>query len=230
MKNKLNLIPLEVKQKRKKIAYTKTGLLLSLIPGIIVGQTYISMFTLENKISETQENIRIAGTLESQIQEQEDIIMKNKSIMQELTSGGLPLNQFLLFTGLAIPEDIRLYSITSANIIKDRKNDLDEGENIEEAVPVETENSKGTVENEESTNEKVKVEEPIKEVDINVDPLNTDIIIKGAALNVNSIGIFMGDLENRNDYIKNVDIVEVQNYRDDVFNYKMFELIVELQN
>lgn len=235
MGNKLNLIPLDIKQKRKRIEYTKTGLLISLIPGVLLGQVYLSIFTLDNKISETQENIRVAGTLESQIKEQEGIIAKNKSIVQELTSGGLPLNQFLLFTGLALPEDIRLYSITSASILEAEKEigKEDLTEVVSDAKPVdakEEQTTDGEVKEGEEVEEGVEVvvaEKPPEQV---ITPTNNNIIIKGAALNVNSIGVFMGDLERKNEYIRNVDIVEVQNYRDEVFNYKMFELIVELHN
>lgn len=216
----MNLIPQEIKQKRKNTTYKKIGAIASLIPVGIMAQGYISMNLMKSNIQDLNGDIAQANSLKQQIEAEEKLIEKNRSILINLTSGGLPLNQFLLFTGITLPEDVRLYSISSESVFEEEKeaetkSDEAVAEVVEELMPAE---------GEESTETQAPVEEVV------VEEKKDNIIIKGAALNVDSIGTFMNNLENKNDYILNVDISDVQNFYNGAFNYKLFEIIVELKN
>lgn len=223
MKKQMNLIPLEVKQKRKNEKYKKIALASSLIPIAILGQSYLSINMMEKKVKELGENINAAKELEGQIAIEQKNIEKNNTIIGNLTNGGLPLNRFLLFTGVNLPSDVRLYSVKSKSLIMEEE----EAEKTvsEEKAPVEIDaevSSEGQVEGE-TDGEKEKLE------DIKIEKTTNDISIKGAALNVESVGTFMTKMQKDNPYIKSVDIVDIQNYYNGSFNYKLFELVVEMK-
>lgn len=224
----MNLIPNEVKQKRKINEYKKIGAYVSLLPIAVMAQSYLSLSFMKGDIQELNDNITAAKNLQQQIQEEEKLIEKNRSIIINLTSGGLPLNQFLLFTGVNLPEDIRLYSITSETAYDQAAKEKEKEENaaaegtvqeISTTEPATDENGQPIEEGTEEKTEELIIEEK-----------KNNIIIKGAALNVDSIGTFMSNLENKNEYIANVDISDVQNFYNGAFNYKLFEIVVELNN
>lgn len=221
----MNLIPLEVKQKRQRKEMIQKGAFASLVPVVIVAQAYYSMYSMKNEIADLKLNIDQATQLESQITNEQNTIEKNRSIIVNLTSGGLPLNQFLLFTGLHMPDDMRLYSITSESIIEE---EMEKEEMPEGTVPVPEVAPEVAPEGEVPPVEEGGAVPPVELTPI--ENKSNKIIIKGAGLDVKSIGTFMSELENKNEYIANVDIVDVQNYYNGAFNYKFFELIIELKN
>lgn len=232
MPKEMNLIPDELKLRRRNKQLKKKIIMASAVPGVFVLQIFLSIYTMGNEINELKESINIAKGLEQQITTEQNLINKNRFIITNLTNGGLPLNQFLLFTGVSIPEDIRLYYIGSkAN--SDGEKSAKENDGAEEVVEGTENSTPPVVEGEEEVVvesgedsgavEDAKVEGKEEEI------IDNRIIIQGAALNVNSIGIFMGELEKKNDYIGNVDIVDVQNHYNGAFNYKIFEIVIEMR-
>lgn len=274
----LNLIPDEEKRRLriKKIKfYTYIGLLL---PIIVFGYMKYTIGEVENGIDEANYNITQVNSLNSSIKSENQEIENVSNTLNNLKQESIPLNFFLLFLGLNIPEDIKIHSILSETLILDRieKGLTSEGidsskENSSETSKVlvvdnsnqenviedntnsnsqnnanskdtaasnnkdtNTSNNKDTTasnttdkstetSNNTVTEKETNIELDLSESNFEVELDNKNIIIRGSALSVKSIGDFIYSLEEA-DYIDLVETKYIKNYYNGIDNYKLFEL------
>lgn len=269
----LNLIPEEEKRRLriKKIKfYTYIGLLL---PIIVFGYMKYTIGEVENGIDEANYNITQVNSLNSSIKSENQEIENVSNTLNNLKQESIPLNFFLLFLGLNIPEDIKIHSILSETLILDRveKGLTSEGidsskENSSETskvLVVDNSNQENVIEDNTNSNsqnnannkdttasnnkdtntntsnnttdkstetsnntvteKETNIELDLSESNFEVELDNKNIIIRGSALSVKSIGDFIYSLEEA-DYIDLVETKYIKNYYNGIDNYKLFEL------
>lgn len=234
----INLIPQNIKDERRNQKAKQTMYLLSLIPLSMYGYLHLQMNDINKDINALNEEISNAKYLESQIKYEETTLFKDMRILSGLSKNSFPLHRFLLFMGVEIPEDMRLYTVVSDNILK--TSESEEKTDDTQNKPLE-EGEEGELEEEEL----ILSEEDQKSLEEFSDQLSTEtndedkqqkledifiehkvMYIRGATLSVNSIGKFMQDLE-KNEFIEKVDIQDIENYYNGAQSYKFFELTVK---
>lgn len=224
----INLIPDSIKTERQQKQFKKIALGSTIIPiGLYVKMT-LSISGIEDDITLYNQQLSEAASLEGEINHKESSLFNDMRIVNVLSRDNFPLHRFLLFSSLDIPDDMRLYSVTSESFIQNQIQEEKEKE-------AEKENPKGSTqpleeidtleegENPKSDEEKEKEEQEKIEQTYNQ---QKTLYIRGATISVESIGKFMQDLED-NDFVEKVKIQHIQNYYNGAHSYKIFELIVQ---
>lgn len=232
----ISLIPFAIRSERRNKKIQKTLLYSSLIPVTLYGfnQYQISEITKQTLI--IQGEIADSKNLENEILFLESDIFNNTRVISGLSNEQFPLHRFLLFMSITLPEDMRLYSVTSENVENDKeaKEDAIEpkiipAQSTDVGGSTSTENFDGEIISPEQLEEekRAKQEDEQKKITETITSQKT-IYIRGATLSINSLGVFMKELEN-NDYISKVDIQDIRNYYNGAQSYKFYELTVTLK-
>lgn len=241
----INLIPQLIKDERRNKKIQKTLVTLSLVPVGLYGFGQYEISQIEKKTTEFQNEILTAITIENEIRLIETEIFNDTRIVAGLSNEQFPLHRFLLFMGVSMPEDMRLYSVTSDNVEKIKETEKVTDGNASPVVETTTaggndvggsspdvvlpDTSAETAQTPEQIveEERLKQIEEQKKIEESITSQKT-LYIRGATLSINSLGIFMKELEN-NDYIEKVDIQDIENYYNAAQSYKFFELTVTLK-
>ena len=206
---------------------------MSLIPLSLYAYLQVSMAYIEKDTEQLNEEINTAENLEKSIQNIENKIFNDTRVVSGLSHDSFPLHRFLLFTSVRLPEDIRLYSITSENVLeKQKEKEAEAGTENANETPTETptetkENAETTTDDSTKSTEQGEQVNQQKEIEKLEEVLSSQriIYIRGAALSVESLGTFMTELESST-YIDKVDIQDIQKYYNGAESYKFFELTV----
>jgi hypothetical protein len=250
----LNLIPDEEK-KRLKIKKFKIGIYIGLFIFLITFlYMEYSTSVVQKEIEAANTNILEVNSLDSNIKSSSKEVENLSNTLGNLKEESIPLNFFLLFLGDNIPEDIKVHSLLSEPLILSRKEQgltsdgelIDRNESEKSSVIVvdnssveeedkkintNVDNSQNITNTEDKNNpnnetiQKNSVEIEVDGDNFEVELDNKNLIIRGSALSVKSIGDFIYALEGT-DYIETVDTKYIRNYYNGIDNYKLFELKV----
>lgn len=207
----INLIPYEIKKQRENSRNKKIGLILSIIPITLLVQMNVNVLNLEKKMEETREQITEVQKIQSNIYLEEDKFINYTQIKEIISKETLPLHQFLYFIIAELPEDIQLYGVVSKSMLEENKQIKKEMDKPKSEKSEQTQNatSKNSI------------------PEIVVSESEKIIVIRGAALTVGSIGELTKKLKELS-YVKSVDLGNIENYYNVFYNYKIFEITVEL--
>lgn len=214
---KLNLVPVDIKKQRTIAKYKRIGLMALIVPVFIVANTGLTVNSLSSEKEELEAEIANAKKIQSIITSENNKNQNYLIMKSNLEKESLPINKFLLFLSIEMPDEIQLHSITSESIIeRARIEALIESGQIDKKKKEETVEADGE-----------KEEEAFEEKLISKDEDNK-LIVKGASLTVDSIGELMKEME-KTEFIEKVDIRDVQNYYNGAYSYKLFELVLEIK-
>lgn len=215
-KNQLNLLPDIIKMDRRNQKIKKSLAGLTIVPLAMYGYMQFSMMNIQEDITKLNQDISAVQSLEVQIKNQETQLVNDERIANKLSKSGFPLHRFLLFTGLDVPDDMRIYEVVSDNFVKEReKQEEDGGQVINQPVSQSDADLLDGVETE-------NLEQA------NLFPEQDVLYIRGAAISVESVGLFIQQIEEY-DFVNGVELYDIQNYYNGPQSYKFFELLVDIK-
>lgn len=229
---KLNYLPREVKDKRlvKLVKWVPVVTVVLLVAIYIYLSTQAS--NLQVKESELGNQVHVGEKLRKSIRDEDEKLAELTLLTRRaIVTNKIPLNVFMGMMLRNTPEDVYIFDIftpegNSGRGVKDFEGEVP----VEGEESVEKEDAKET---EESSEGKDKMAESILdrngrgEGNVGTYREPEFITIRGSAFRLQSISHLANVLE-LEEYITSVKISPIENFDDGTFNYKVFELTLEL--
>lgn len=223
MKKTISLMPKDAKKRVEVKNIKKYGALFITIPVLVTIYNLGTNVIKNEELNRLKENQQTASGIKTQISTVQSDSQHSEELIRSLELSGVPLNKFMLYLGTELPNDIRIYEVTKDISASSgtQQTTVENGEVPSESIP-EAEAMIPTEDVNKTENEgELKTE--------NIGSSGGTIIVKGAGLKVDSVAKFVESLKTNTTYIKSVEISDIQNYKNEEFNYKMFEMEINLR-